>query len=127
MGQPLLSGSEASNFANVHKLHVLVRFGATSVSKVQTREVKSFVRTGAGAYTVTLPRKYRTLIGIRGSWVRPAGATLQADVDADNVASAGTLVIESRVAAGTATDPSDGDVLMLEILVSSDPFNDLTV
>jgi hypothetical protein len=127
MPQPLLSGQEASNFTGVQKFHVVVTFGNTVVSTVQTREVRSFVRTTAGTYTVTLPRNYRTLVGIRTSWFRPAGATLQADVDASTITADGKFVIETRVAAGTATDPTTGDKLMLEILVSNDPFNDATV
>lgn len=127
MPEPLLSGKETTNFVGVQKLTVIVTFGSTSVSAVQTREIKSFVRNSAGNYTVTLPRIYRTLVGIRGSWVRSTGATLQADVKTNNVSTAGTLVLESRVAAGTATDPTSGDKLMLEILVANEPFNDATV
>ena len=127
MGQPLLSGKESANFVDVQKLHVIVTFGTTSVTSVQTREVKSFTRNAAGQYIVTLPRNYRTLVGIRGSWFRPAGATLQVDVDASTVTTDGKFTIESRVAAGTATDPATGDKLMLEILVSTHPFNDATV
>ncbi|MER3466189.1 MAG: hypothetical protein C4340_03230 [Armatimonadota bacterium] len=127
MPTPLLSGQEVSNFIGVQKLHVLVTFGNTSVAKVQTRSVQSFTRTAPGTYTVTLQRAYRTLVGIRGSWVRPSGATLQADVTADNVAVDGTLVLTTRVSSGAATDPSNGDKLMLEILVSCEPFNDTQV
>lgn len=127
MGHPLLSGKETSNFTGVDKFHAIVTFGSSAVSTVQTREVASFVRNSAGNYTVTLPRIYRTLVGVRGCWVRASGATLQLDVDTSTVDTDGKLVLESRVAAGTATDPSSGDKLLLEVLVSNDPFNDATV
>lgn len=127
MGQPLLSGKEESNFTGIQKFNVIVTFGSTSVSTVQTRDVVSFARDNAGEYTLTLPRNYRTLVGIRSTWHRPVGATLQVDVDSSAITTAGTLDLETRVAAGTATDPTDGDVLMLEVSVSNDPFNDATV
>lgn len=127
MGHPLLSGKETTNFTGVDVFHAVVTFGSSSVSSVQTREVVSIARNSAGQYTVTLPRIYRTLVGVRGSWIRPSGATLQLDVDASTVDSDGKLILESRVAAGTATDPTSGDKLLLEIKVSNDPFNDATV
>lgn len=127
MGEPLLSGKEVSNFTGVQVFYALVTFGSSAVSSVQTREIVSFARDNAGEYTLTLPRNYRTLVGVEASWIRPSGATLQVDVDSSALTTAGTLDIETRVAAGTATDPSSGDVLMLAVKVSNDPFNDATV
>lgn len=125
--QPLLSGSERSNFAEVERFHVIVTFGTSSVATVQTRGVVSFVRDNAGEYTLTLPRQYRQLVSVHGSWYRPSGATLQLDVDSSALTTAGTLDLESRVAAGTATDPSGSDILYLTVEVSNHPFNDATV
>lgn len=127
MGQPLLSGGGGSNFADVDTFYVVVTFGSSAVSTVQTREVTSFARDNAGAYTLTLARPYRQLVSVVGSWYRPAGACLHVNVDSSALTTAGTLDLETRIDDGTATDPTDGDILYLEVKVSNHPFNDATV
>lgn len=127
MGQPLLSGKVTSNFVDVDEYHVIVTFGSSAVATVQTREVSSFSRDNAGEYTLTLPRIYRQLVSVHGAWYRPTGATLQLDVDSSSLSTDGSLDLETRVAAGTATDPTAGDILYLTVKVSNHPFNDATI
>jgi hypothetical protein len=45
-------------------------------------------------------------------------------IDTASATGGGTLVIETRTEAGTATDPASGDILALEFDVSLDALND---
>lgn len=77
--------------------------------------------TATGKITVTLPRKYGRLVGFRWGWASlAAGAVYFPVILTDSVATDGTLVIETRTEAGTATDPASGDKLLLEFDVSYD-------
>lgn len=75
-------------------------------------------RSAQGQYTINLLRQYRGgLVGFRSGMKRAAGATLQADIASGDGSASTTLVVETRVAAGTATDPANGDVLYLEFVL----------
>lgn len=126
MGQPLLSGQSVTNFVGVQSFYAILTFGSSALSTVQTREL-SVARNSAGNYTVTLPRIYRTLVHVSAIQVDGAGGVLLPVVDTDSVATDGTLVLELRTEAGTATDPDDTTKLLLRVDVANDPFNDNTV
>lgn len=77
--------------------------------------------TATGRITVTFPRPYRKLTGFRPGWKEcAAGAVYFPVILTNNIDVDGTLVIETRTEAGTATDPASGDVLGLEFDVSND-------
>lgn len=81
------------------------------------------IRTAAGQYTLTLDRQWRSLIGFRGT-VKPIGAgavLFPVIASGDGVAST-AIVIETRLAAGTATDPANGDIVYLHFI-----FNEIKV
>lgn len=127
MGHPLLSGQKKSNWTGVEEFHAFLSFGASSLSTVQTREIVSIVRNSAGNYTVTLPRFYRQLVEVRFMLIDASGALIFPVVSNNSVDTAGTLVLELRTEAGTATDPDNGSKGMLVVCVSNDPFNDNTI
>lgn len=127
MGQPLLSGKVTSNWTGLEEFHAKLSFGSAVLSTVQTREITSIARNSAGRYTITLPRYYRLLAEVRFQLQDAAGALIFPVVDEDNVATAGTVVVELRTEAGTATDPDDGAKATLTVVVSNDPFNDNTI
>jgi hypothetical protein len=84
------------------------------------RGIASIARTGAGAYTITLQDKYTKLLDISSRFITATGtdAALEMTVTADGVASSTpTITIVFRVAAGTATDPSNGAVLLLKMFL----------
>ncbi len=84
--------------------------------------------TATGKITVTFPRTYRKLTGFRWGWKSLAAGAVYFPVILTNSinsgADGGTLVIETRTEAGTATDPVSGDVLALEFDVSNDVLTD---
>ncbi len=126
MGHPLLSGKLTANWTGLELFFAKLTFGSSALSTVQTREM-TVARAGAGSYTVTLPRIYRTLVHVFWIAVDASGGVLLPVVDTDSVATAGTLTFELRTEAGTATDPDDTTKGMLCVVVSNDPFNDNTV
>jgi hypothetical protein len=83
--------------------------------------------TAQGKITVCFPKTYRKLTGFRWGWKSIAAGAVYFPViltnsiaTADATSGGGTLVIETRAEAGTATDPASGDVLCLEFDVSND-------
>jgi hypothetical protein len=86
--------------------------------------------TAAGKMTVTFPRTYRRLTGFRWGWKKfAAGAVyfpvvLTDGIDTASASGGGTLIIETRTEAGTATDPASGDQLLLEFDVTLDVLDD---
>lgn len=86
--------------------------------------------TATGKMTINFPRTYRKLTGFRWGWVKcAAGAVYFPVILTDGIATpnangGGTLVVETRTEAGTATDPASGDVLSLEFDVSLDALTD---
>lgn len=73
---------------------------------------------GTGSYTITLDRPTFGLVGFKAAWKRAtATAPLQLDLLTDNSATTGILIFESKVAAGTLTNPASGDVLYLDLTI----------
>ena len=86
--------------------------------------------TATGKITVNFPRTFRKLTGFRWGWTKcAAGAVYFPVILTNSIATAnanggGTLVIETRTEAGTATDPASGDELSLEFDVTLDSLVD---
>ena len=86
--------------------------GATGAVGTTTGQV-GFTRASAGNYTLVYPAsKYAHILV---SIISPLGTVRDAYVSAQD-APAGTATIICGNAAGTATDPASGDILMLTII-----------
>lgn len=127
MGEPLLSGVDASNWTGVKEFHAFLSFGSSVLSTVQTREISSIARNSAGNYTITLPRIYRQLVEVRFMLIDASGALIFPVVSSNTMSTDGKVILELRSEAGTATDPDNGSKGMLVVAVSNDPFNDATI
>ena len=126
--EPALSPPGRTNVPGETSLKCTLVFGSAALSSVKGLNL-SVARNSAGNYTVTFPRTYRYLTGFRWGWTKlAAGAVYYPVVKTDAVATAtdgcGTLVLETRTEAGTATDPASGDELFVEFLVTLDALND---
>ncbi len=105
--------------------HLRVIYGSSAIASAKGMAL-ALADTSAGKMTVTFPRTYAKLVGFRWGWAKcAAGAVFFPVILTDAIATAsasggGTLVIETRTEAGTATDPASGDELLLEFDVSSD-------
>ena len=97
-----------------------VSIGATGAPTLNanSRGIKSVVRTGVGAYTITLEDGYTKLLNICCRIISATGtdAAVNMLVAADNSAAAPpTITVTFNVAAGTATELSNGAKLLFEI------------
>lgn len=106
-----------------------VTYGTNAVASAWGKDLR-VEDTSAGKMTITLPRTYRKLTGFRWGWKKcQAGAVYLPVILTDAVATAstaggGTIIVETRTEAGTATDPASGDILLLEFDVSLDVLTD---
>lgn len=129
----MLPNAGLSNVPERRTFQLQVTYGAGDPASSWGRDL--VVRnTATGKITVVFPRTYRKLTGFRWGWVKcAAGAVyfpviLTNSIDtADATTGGGTLVIETRTEAGTATDPASGDILSFEFDVSNDMLNDSLV
>lgn len=97
-----------------------ISFGATGAPTLvsgQNRGISTIVRNSAGNYTITLMDSYVRTLGVSHNYLEstaPAAPALF--MTADNVATLATpTIIVVTNAAGTATDPANGDVMMIRI------------
>lgn len=128
--EPNLALAGRQNAYATQTFHLTLNFGSSVLTSFDGKDLDA-ERTDAGKYTIYLPRTYAKRIGVRFGWGKlAAGAVYFPVVLTDGVATAnattggGTLVIETRTEAGTATDPADGSELDIEIIVSNDALND---
>jgi hypothetical protein len=118
-----------SNVPGKRTFQLEVTYGSGDPASAWGKDL-AVANTATGKITVTFPRTYRKLTGFRWGWKKAAaGAVLTPVVVTNSIDTAsstggGTLVIETRASAGTATDPSNGDVLALEFDVSLDALCD---
>ena len=118
-----------SNVPSKKTFHLEVTYGSSAIASAWGKDLQ-LEDTGTGKMTVTFPRTYRKLTGFRWGWKScAAGAVytpvvLTDSIDTDGGDGGGTLIIETRTEAGTATDPASGDVLSLEFDVSNDVLTD---
>lgn len=116
----LFSGRERTNVAGKSTFHCPVTFGAASVSEYYKASEIVFARTGAGAYTLTLPKAYRKIVGFSAVHQKAAGATLHAAIASETVATDGKINIELRDGAGAATDPGAGEKVFFTLALTDD-------
>jgi hypothetical protein len=118
-----------TNVQAAETFYLKVVYGSAAIASAQGKDLQ-LADTATGKMTVTFPRTYRELLGFSWGWAScAAGAVyfpviLTDDLDTASSSGGGTLVIETRTEAGTATDPASGDVLILRFDVSLDVTND---
>jgi len=125
----LYPSQDKSNVKSPEKFKLTVTYGSAAISSAEGRYL-AVEDTSTGKMTVTFPRTYRRLTNFSWGWLScAAGAVyfpviLTNGISTASASGGGTLIIETRTEAGTATDPADGDKLVLEFEVSLDSVND---
>ncbi len=113
-----------SNVAGKQTFRVKVTYGSSAITSYKGKHL-TVADTSAGKMTITFPRPYRELVNFRAGWLAcAAGAVYFPVILTNNIATDGTVIVETRTEAGTATDPASGDILSLEFDVSLDVVND---
>lgn len=75
-------------------------------------------RTAAGTYRLTLDKACKRLVDLKVSFKRATGtAVLHADHISGDASTSRDIVFETKVAAGTPTDPASGDVLYITLVI----------
>lgn len=123
--QPELYGSKGSNVHDEVEFKLRVTFGSSVISSYRAKDV-TITRNSAGNYTVTfcggLP--FWEVTDFTWSMMDASGALLFWCITSSTITTAGALVIECRTEAGTATDPTSGDVAYLKFGLSQSTLND---
>jgi hypothetical protein len=128
--EPSLAKALGTNVYGEQTFRLTLNFGSSVLTSFDGKDLDA-ERNSAGKYTIYLPRTYAKRVAVHFGWGKcAAGAVYMPVVLTDAVATAnattggGTLVIETRTEAGTATDPASGDELDITIVVSNDVLND---
>lgn len=124
--EPLLDGKALSNVSTEHEYKIRATFGATSTVTFRSKDA-TIAKTTTTTFTVTLPKAYSEVTSFTYAWKAATGvAPLAVKIITNNVATTGTLVLETEATntAGTPTAPATGDVLYLVLGVSCDTLND---
>ena len=100
-------------------------YGSSAIASAKGRFL-AVEDTDAGKMTITFPTPFRRLSGFRWGWKKHAdgAAVFYPVVLTDTLSTDGKLVVVTRTEAGTATDPTSGDVLGLEFDVTDDILDD---
>lgn len=120
---------DLSNVPGKQTFILEVTYGSSAVASAKGKDL-AVEDTATGKMTITFPRTYRKLVAFRAGWKKcAAGAVyfpviLTNSIATDNGSGQGTVIVETRTEAGTATDPASGDILSLEFDVSNDVLTD---
>lgn len=103
----------------VTTLYVKLTVGASgAVSASSGFGLTSIVRNTTGNYTITLDRKFKKLLGLEDTLIQATPQGLRCTIEGDNIASAGAIVVEFNTDAGTATELSNGTIVLFAITVA---------
>ncbi len=114
-----------SNVPGKQTFHVQVTYGSGDPASAWGAYM-AVGNTSTGKLTFTFPRTYRKLVGFRAKYLKcQAGAVLfpvvlTNAIDTASATGGGTVIVETRTEAGTATDPASGDIIAFEFDVSND-------
>lgn len=126
----LFPNGGVSNVPGRKTLVLELVYGAAGVVTAKGKGFQLVNDTATGKVTITFDRTYRHLIHMGWGWkIAAPGAVLTPVILTNNISTdggigGGTVIIETRVAAGTATDPQSGDKLTLKFDVSLDALSD---
>lgn len=124
--EPILDSVPHTNVAGEHVFKIRATFGSSSAVTYRSKDA-TIAKTTTTTFTVTLPKPYAEITSFTQGWKKATGADpLSMQITTDSLATDGTLVLTSvsTNTAGTATAPTSGDVVYLEIGVSCDTQND---
>ncbi len=123
MGTPDMGGKALTNVASEHVFKIRCTFGASSAVTYRSKDA-SIAKTTTTTFTVTLPQSYAEITDFSvGRKAAASVAGLEFIITTNSVATDGTLILTSIVAAGTPTAPADGDVIYITLGVSRDVLN----
>lgn len=92
--------------------------GAVTLNAAGSKGIASITRTSAGLYQITLDEPYAALLMANAFVVFSTLQDLTFQVKAEDVASAKTIDLWCKTAA-TATDPTDGSSLRVELILKN--------
>lgn len=81
--------------------------------------IASITRTSAGLYRITLQDRYSSLKWFKAIHIKSSAEDLTFQLKAEAVNSAAPTIDFFSLASGVATDPSNGDVLLIKIEVKN--------
>lgn len=103
----------------VKDLYARVTIGASGApTLVSPAGIASISRTSAGLYVLTLQDNYASLKFFNGVHQNSSAEDLNFQISAEDVLSAKTITFRT-LAGAVATDPANGDVLLLKIEVKN--------
>lgn len=106
MGTPVLFDNTSSSELNITEFFIQVVFGSASITSYRAKGEVVFTRTGAGTYTIKLPKAYPRLLNCACMLIGETGAPLAFRISSNAVSTTGIVTLTAVVAAGTATDPA---------------------
>lgn len=103
------------------QLDLKINIGASGAPTVNLgKGLTSITRNSAGNYTLVLKDVHNKLMGVSAAFISgasaPAAPAINVVSEAVNTVGTQTVVIQCRNAAGAATDPASGEVMLLQIL-----------
>lgn len=100
-------------------LYCKLTVGATgAVSAATGYGLSGIARNDVGNYTITLDRKFKKLLSVLPTVIQATPQGLKMTLEADAIASAGTVTLEWNTDAGTATELSSGTIVIFAITVA---------
>ncbi len=114
-----------SNQPGRRTFQVQITYGAGDPASCIGKDI-TINNTATGKLTLNFPRTYARVTAFRWGWTKcAAGAVFFPVILTNNIATAqahggGSLIMETRTEAGTATDPASGDILTVEFDVTCD-------
>lgn len=104
----------------VKSLYADVAIGASGAPTLSRGiGIASVTRSSAGVYVVTLQDKYNRLMSVDVKVLSASAQDLLVQLQAESVASAKTITFRTQNAAATATDPTSGSRLLVQINVKN--------
>ena len=123
MTEPLMEGKPLTNVFTEHVFKIRATFGASSAVTFRSKDA-TIAKTDTAKWTITLPKAYAEITEFSaGRKAAVSVAGLEFIIVTDNVATDGTLVVQSIASNGTATEPASGNVTYFTIGVSCDVLN----
>ncbi len=126
----LFPNGGVSNIPGRKTLSLELVYGAAGVASAKGKGFQLVNNTATGKVTIHFDRTYRHILGGSAFWKKCAAAAtltpvvLTNSIDTAGTLGGGTVIVETRVAAGTATNPSDTDRLLLTFDVTLDALSD---